>query len=105
MEFLFGLFSIVGVLLLIPTMLVVSYIIRGFVLSHLWTWFIVPLFHVASLDIIHAIGLSMVVGYLTQSVSFAKQDDSTSAIARLVIILSGPFVTLLFGWIVHTFFM
>lgn len=44
--------------------LMVATAVRGFVLSELWGWFVVPL-GVGELGVAHAIGFALVVGYLT----------------------------------------
>ncbi len=43
-------------------MLILSPIWTGFVLSVLWAWFIIPVFHVRPISIVLAIGLSLVMG-------------------------------------------
>lgn len=58
----------------------VSYILlvllSGIVLVDLWGWFVVPVFHLAQLNIPQALGFSLLVGYLTKSIN-TKQDENS----------------------------
>lgn len=104
----------------IPTLLV-SAIVKGYVLKMLWTWFIVPVFHLPALTISQAIGIS-VLAFMSTSQSVAppqKKEQlenkgepqgieegvsrfkkSGIAMANLII---APFAALGVGWIVHFF--
>jgi high-affinity Fe2+/Pb2+ permease len=83
----------------IPLLLAASSIWRGFALSILWGWFIVPVFGLPALSIPFAIGLSLVVGFLTDHVD-DKDGDWSAAVYKAAI---GPAVALLIGWIVTKF--
>lgn len=87
-------------LLLIPQV-----IWSGFVLSVLWGWFISAAFNAPQLSIAPAIGLSMVVRYLTyQQLPADKSKSSTErVIEALAVAFIQPAVTLGFGYIVHLF--
>lgn len=94
-------------LLLIP----VSYAINGWALSILWGWFILPLIEGApTLGIAQAIGVAMVVGFLTHQVQHKQCHDdrslsekTTDLLAHVFGWLFGPLVTLGIGWIVIQF--
>ena len=86
-----------------------GYVINGWVLSLLWLWFIVPVFHVVALTIPQSIGITMIVGFLTKQMTNDKGEEdkrttSKKIIDFLVIIIS-PFLTLGIGWIVYNFFI
>ena len=77
----------------------------GFVLSILWGWFIVPTFEIRPLGVLPAIGVSMVVGYLTKQEAATKDERGTT---ERVAYLFGhmfiyPLFALVFGWILHSF--
>lgn len=55
---------ILAALMLVGT-LVPSLLVYGYVLSHLWDWFVVPLFGLPALGMAAAIGLSMVTTYMS----------------------------------------
>jgi hypothetical protein len=91
-------------LLILP----ISALVRGFVLSVLWGWFILPVFESApALTIVQAIGIAMVIAFLTyqtQEQSGAAKKDMgeviTNAIGHAV---AAPLFTLAVGWIVYLF--
>ena len=94
-----------GLLIIFSVVVVVMSVVRGWVLSWLWLWFAVPIFHLPPLSIVQAIGIALVVEFLTgSSVSFVKQeDDEEKKRNALVAAVLNPFVVLIFGYIVHLF--
>jgi len=83
-------------------LLVVSSILKGYVLSILWGWFIVPVFSLPELTVVSAIGIAIVVSYLTHQYNENK-GEGKSFDKRIAIIILRPFFVLLFGWVVHLF--
>ena len=78
-------------------------IIRGFVLSYLWGWFVVP-FGLPELSIPHAIGISLIIGFLTHQIrkeDEKKQPDEVIGSIGTAIIATG--FAFLVGWIVSLF--
>ncbi len=64
-------------------------VLRGFVLSVLWSWFVVPVFGVAALNLPLAIGLAIglasIVGMFTGSGTIQPENDKADAsIASLI---------------------
>ena len=82
-----------------------SSIWRGFVLTKLWVWFIVPVFHVPLLTIALAIGLSLVIGFLTHQYMRNTDDRpmSDQVIESFIHALMYPTMALLIGWVVTLF--
>lgn len=85
------------------------YALDGWVLSILWRWFIVP-FDAPVLSVPAAIGVSIVVGFLTHQITYKHGRDGRSAGEQLEDSLSTigtalvlPFITLLTGYIVSLF--
>jgi hypothetical protein len=76
-------------------------ILNGYVLSLLWSWFLVPTFHIPALNIPQAIGISIIVHKLTYfyqgSSSIPKPWESIG------VALFAPLFTLCTGWIVRMF--
>jgi len=94
--------KVIAMVLLIP---VVS-VLNGWVLSILWGWFIVGLFGLPVLTIAPAIGVGLVVTFLThQHVENKNRDgDADNELARVLGYTFGRlFGTLLVGWIVTLF--
>lgn len=91
-----------GFLALIP----LSAIWRGYVLTALWAWFVVPTFNLPTLALAPAIGLSLVVSYLTHQSDAAKPPegdfaDKTGRACASAFLL--PLFVLGIGWVVHQF--
>lgn len=95
----------IGAAALIPLLIIVTYLINGFVLSKMWLWFIVTTFGAPVLTVPQAIGVGMIVSFLTYRAT-PKNKDSNSEWSQIIIdILSAmiaPFVTLLIAWIVYS---
>lgn len=91
------LFGCVGLIAIIP----ISIVLRGWVLSILWRWFMVSAFHLPILSIPAAIGVSCVISMLTRETSYAKEDEKYTWSTKFFIGLIGPFISLGFGWLVR----
>lgn len=86
---------------------VIGVILKGFVLSKLWLWFIVPIFNLPILSIPIAIGISIIVAMLTYQIIDTKPDDNVekdvkewaNAVATIIV----PLLFLLEGYIVTLF--
>lgn len=78
---------------------------KGYVLTVLWGWFIVPTFDLPTLALAPAIGISMTVSYLTyQYDSSKKSEDAENPFVRAVSYsLLMPALVLGVGWIVQKF--
>lgn len=80
--------------------IIVSVLLNGYVLSVLWGWFIVPVFGLPALSIPVAIGLALVVSFLTKDVTIDDSSDKQNAGKKLVVIMLRPLLVLFTGWIV-----
>jgi phosphate/sulfate permease len=92
-------------------------IIDGYVMKILWSWFVVPVFHLPLLSVAQAIGISIVIDVFTYRSSSSKKDkskedtkkDKSKEDTKKVIypesakIFLFPFIALGIGWIVHQF--
>lgn len=76
-------------------------IARGFVLMTLWGWFVVPQFHVAPLSIPCALGIALVVTYITSQEQGKTEPREMPEIFASAI--AQPVFTLAFGAILHHF--
>ncbi len=79
----------------------IATILRGFVLSMLWGWFLVPIFGLPTLGIAAAIGISLVSTFLTYQ--HVETGENTNTGKRTAIILLHPLVALIVGAIVQMF--
>lgn len=84
---------------------VVGVIMRGWVLTILWSWFITPLFSLKEIGIVNAIGLSIVAAYLTKQTTHCE--DKRESHEKIIEMLLSPFLSPLFAlaiaWVVHSF--
>lgn len=95
------LFGILGV---VATAVIVIY--KGFILSVLWGWFIVPVFGLPALPVVAAIGINLVISFLTYQPIESKSEngDAMSAIGKAINAgILYPTIILFMGWIVHLF--
>lgn len=87
-------------------LLIFSSIFNGYALSVLWGWFVVPTFHLPTLSLVQAIGLAMILTYLTyQHVDAKKGDESFGEMMAKAfpLTLIRPSFALLFGYVLHKF--
>ncbi len=98
--------AVLGGIVGVGILMVGSSIFNGYALSVLWGWFVVPVFGAPALGIVPAIGIAMVVSYLTYQTHDCKKEEKSfgKTIAEgTVIAILKPSFALLFGWIVHLF--
>lgn len=86
-----------------------SYILNGWALSILWAWYIAP-FGLPPLTIPRAIGIALVVGFLTNGLRTKQCKDNRSrdekredALGLCIAGILSPLITLFIGWIVYQF--
>jgi hypothetical protein len=76
----------------------------GFVLMKLWAWFVVPMFHLPVLTIVAAVGLGLIVAFLTHQ---KPADTEENPMATLMISATYSFfhaaMCLAVGWVVTLF--
>lgn len=83
---------------------VVGVVYGGWVVSVLWSWFVVPLFAVPALSVAQAIGLSIVIAVFTHQVQESETDGLWDAIGKSIgAALVTPTMYLAMGWIVQSF--
>lgn len=117
-----------SLLLMTPVTMVLSSIVQGWVLTYLWAWFVVPLFHAPVLSLPAAIGLRLTVGTLATNLTSSRSNDKdkdedkdkdkeapeedrsrrasrafVGLFGMLLLMVLLPMLTLLFGWIVRSF--
>jgi hypothetical protein len=100
--------NIVGAILTFIVVAVLGNIWSGYVLSVLWSWFMVTAFGLPRLSIPAAIGIAIVIGLLTHQTHTDKYgEEKKSQVDKLIegaVHLSLiPLLALLTGWIVRFF--
>lgn len=99
--------KVIGWIVTIVGGIILSSIWRGYVLSILWGWFVIPIFHTVQISIALAIGLSLLVGMFTyQSSSDEKKKDQKpgeAMLEALLVAFFSPLLVLVLAAIVHAF--
>jgi len=87
------------------SVMVFNSIFSGYALSVLWGWFIVKTFGLPGLTIPAAIGLAMMVNYMTHQLNDKKNEDDVGLILMKGIFrgIEKPAFALAFGWVVVQF--
>lgn len=78
---------------------------NAFALTYLWRWFIIPLApgQIPELTFWWAMGLAMVVGFLTKNqLQQSSKDEANAAIKVVAGAILLPFICLFFGWLIHS---
>jgi hypothetical protein len=75
------LFTSILVIALFLTLVVTGVLWNGFVISTVWNWFIATTFHVTTLGIVQACGISLVLRFMTLDVSaiYAQMNAQTKS--------------------------
>jgi len=96
--------KIIGYITSFIVVIVFASIWSGYALSVLWAWFIVPAFGLPMLSIPAAIGVSMIVSYIThQTIPSDKEESSFEKITKGILEATmKPAFALGFGWIVKS---
>lgn len=88
-------------------MLPFTILLRGFVLTQLWHWFLVPL-GLREISLAHAYGLSILIALFTSHTASSSKEDQEKGIAYLVfkMVFMGfamPLIMWFFGWVCYCF--
>jgi len=77
--------------------------VDGWIMSLFWVWFILPLFpSLPTLDVIHAIGLALMVRALCpKGVGSDQSDKAGKKAEKALSYLLRPAAVLLFGYVAH----
>lgn len=78
-------------------------ILSGCVLSLLWGWFIVSTFGLPVLTIPLAMGIMLVVSYMTKQADFNNQDREDYQMRVNVVMIVKPLVALVVGYVIKSF--
>lgn len=85
--------------------IILSTLWSGYVLKVLWSWFVAGTFGLPQLTVNAAIGLALIVKYITRPFE-GEKDDRISAELLVRVALVGalkPALVLGVGWVVHLF--
>lgn len=95
----------IGTLVLAGGLVVAYAMLYGYVLSVMWNWFITSSLNAPELGIGEAIGLTLVVGFMTQHMQQPDaKDNEGDSLSRILTVIFKPLFALLCGAIVHYVF-
>ncbi|NEQ45652.1 MAG: hypothetical protein F6K00_19745 [Leptolyngbya sp. SIOISBB] len=102
--------ALLALFLIFVVALPLSAVLNGWALINLWGWFVTPLFSLPELTMGYAIGLGMVVSFLTYHYDTSSSNNSKeSALAiasgALVATVLRPTITVFVGWVVYQIFL
>jgi hypothetical protein len=72
-------------------------LLKAWVLTYLWQWYVMPVFGVPPLRLVFAFGLSLTINYLLPHIDPPKEQEKT--LAPMVKMILSPVLAILFGWI------
>lgn len=78
-------------------------ILSGYVLSILWGWFAVPAFGLPALTIPLAMGIMLVVSYMTKQADFNNSDREDYQKRVNVVMIVKPLAALAVGYVIKMF--
>lgn len=93
-------FAFIGKAILIIGTLIFDSFIKGWVLTVMWKWFVIPVFDLPPIKLVYSIGIAMIMGFLTKTVNTAKTESDNKLVA---LSLLRPFIVLGLGYIIHLF--
>lgn len=93
-----------GVICGVIGFMVLKYFLNGVALQLLWGWFIIPIFHLPPLSLLQAIGVGMVVSFLTKQYIPKGEGEGENETGKIILhIILSPLVAIVIGWIIHSF--
>lgn len=96
--------AFIGGLVWFAALLFFSAVWSGYVLTILWGWFIVPAFKLPILSIPVAIGMTLIIRYLTSGGgSHIEKKENKEWHTTFIIAFAKPLAVLFLGWIVIQF--
>ncbi len=76
---------------------------RGYVLSYLWAWFVVPAFGLPAISVLQALGLALLVGMTTHEIPNEKENNDNIESSWGYVLAAAflnPALALAMGWVV-----
>ena len=83
---------------------VIGSVAKGYVLTILWSWFVMPIFGLPALAVAPAIGFALFVSYLTYQVDARREAEVENRLEKNLITVSAlPLAVLGVGWVIQHF--
>lgn len=97
----YGVGITLGALFFLPVMFFVMALVKAYVLSTLWHWYIVKFFNQPELPLAISFGIGLIITYLIPGKEYNKNASNGE---KLLFMIFLPLFTLLLGWL-GTFFI
>jgi hypothetical protein len=81
-------------------LVIVAYLLNGVALKLLWGWFMVPTLSLPAISLVQAIGIGIVIDFLTQQHIPRDEDERKELLVHEVL---APVLAIAVGWVVHLF--
>ena len=75
----------VGGIVCVALAMAIGSIFNGYALSVLWGWFVVPVFGLPQISIVPAIGIAIVVSYLTYQMHDCKKEENENFAIKVAV--------------------
>lgn len=104
-KFIATLVALPFVFLILLPLIVFGSVVNGWVLTKLWAWYAIPLFHVRPILLIEAMGIGLLISFLThQHVPDTFKDKEGNEMSatfgsRMLAVFVSPFMVLFVAWI------
>ncbi len=90
-------------IILFVIVLAVLYLLNGVALNLLWGWFMVPTFGLPAISLAQAVGLTIIINFLThQYIPFEDDNERKKFFAYEI---ATPVFAIVVGYIIHRMFM
>jgi hypothetical protein len=94
----------IGTIVLIILAILTGVITYGWALSVLWEWFIVPIFGLSSISITEAMGIALIIGFLSKQMPSDTKEKDKSLVELFGSYLGStifyPFFVVVLGWLI-----
>ena len=78
-------------------------ILNGWAMATLWNWFVAPTFHIPTLSIQIAWGISILVHLFNNDIETKKANDTEELVGKFIFYLLSPLLAVGTGWLVLKF--
>jgi hypothetical protein len=80
-------------------------ILRGWTLTILWKWFLIPIFHFPPLTVVQAIGFTFVLGFLIggKNIDWGKKTSLEDFFSQIGTVILQCLIVLGLGWVITQF--
>ena len=80
--------------------MIIAYLLDGLALKLLWGWFMVPTFGLPVISLVQAIGIGIVISFLTQQHIPRDEEQQTEMMVFTVVV---PVLAIIIGGVAHLF--